>query len=74
MGFYRKGQGNMRQPSAKEIEQEKRLKDNLSKIQNKLIVISGKGGVGKTSVAVNLAYGLAMKGHRVGILVVALGV
>ena len=49
-------------------EQDKRLKSNLSKIKNKFIVISGKGGVGKTTVAVNLAYGLAIKGHRVGIL------
>ena len=52
----------------KKIEQEKRLKENLSKIENKVIVISGKGGVGKTTVAVNLAYGLAIKGYKVGIL------
>ncbi len=52
----------------KEIQQEKRLKENLEKIKNKLIVISGKGGVGKTTVAVNLAYGLAVKGNKVGIL------
>ena len=51
-----------------ELEQEKRLKNNLVKIKNKLIVISGKGGVGKTTVAVNLAYGLADKGKKVGIL------
>jgi len=51
-----------------ELEQEKRLKDNLAKIQNKLIVMSGKGGVGKTTVAVNLAYGLANKNKKVGIL------
>jgi len=49
-------------------EQEKRVKQNLSKIKNKFIVISGKGGVGKTTVAINLAYGLAMKGNKVGIL------
>ena len=51
-----------------ELEQERRLKRNLSKIKNKLIVMSGKGGVGKTTVAVNLAYELALKGNKVGIL------
>ncbi len=51
-----------------QLEQDKRLKDNLSRIKNKLIVISGKGGVGKTTVAVNLAYALAIKGNKVGIL------
>ena len=50
------------------IEQEKRLKERMLKIKYKLIVMSGKGGVGKTTVAVNLAYGLADKGKRVGIL------
>ena len=52
----------------KELEQETRLKENLSRIKNKLLVISGKGGVGKTTVAVNLAYGLAIKGYKTGIL------
>ena len=52
----------------KELEQEIRLKENLSKIKNKLIVISGKGGVGKTTIAINLAYGLAIKGYKTGIL------
>jgi len=50
------------------LEQDRRLKERMSKIDHKLIVISGKGGVGKSTVAVNLAYGLAAKGNKVGLL------
>ena len=41
---------------------------SLQKIKNKLIVMSGKGGVGKTSVSVNLSIALAGKGYKVGIM------
>ncbi|MHA1104654.1 MAG: Mrp/NBP35 family ATP-binding protein [Promethearchaeota archaeon] len=44
------------------------IQENMSKIKHKLVVISGKGGVGKTTVAVNLAISLASVGLRVGIL------
>jgi len=44
------------------------IQNNMSKIKHKLVVISGKGGVGKTTVAVNLAISLASVGLRVGIL------
>lgn len=37
-------------------------------IKHKLIIMSGKGGVGKTTVAVNLAYALSERGLRVGLL------
>jgi len=40
----------------------------MNSIKNKLLVMSGKGGVGKTTVAVNLAYLLAKKGSKVGLL------
>ncbi len=49
-------------------EQDKRLEQNMSGIKHKLLVMSGKGGVGKSTFAVNLALGLAMEGFRVGVL------
>ncbi len=49
-------------------EQDDSVDKSLKKIKNKFIVLSGKGGVGKTSVSVNLAMALAKKGFRVGIM------
>ena len=40
----------------------------MSKIKYKILVISNKGGVGKSSVAINLACSLSEKGFKVGIL------
>jgi ATP-binding protein involved in chromosome partitioning len=45
-----------------------RLEEQLQHIRHKLLVMSGKGGVGKTSVAVYLALGLAKRGYQVGLL------
>ena len=52
----------------KKTKEEIRIEANLNRIKHKLIVISGKGGVGKSTVAVNVAYGLASQGNKVGIL------
>ncbi len=49
-------------------ETEKRIAEKMKKIKHKLMVLSGKGGVGKTTVAVNLAATLALKGYMVGLL------
>lgn len=44
------------------------LKKNMSKISHKILVLSNKGGVGKSSVAINLACSLSEKGFKVGLL------
>ena len=48
--------------------QEKMIEVSLKKIKNKIVVMSGKGGVGKSSIAANLAVGLARKGFKVGLM------
>ncbi|MCK4235167.1 Mrp/NBP35 family ATP-binding protein [candidate division WOR-3 bacterium] len=49
-------------------EQEKNIEETLSKIKNRLLVFSGKGGVGKSTVAANLGLALAEKGKQVGLI------
>ncbi len=44
------------------------IEQQMANIKYKIIVGSGKGGVGKSTIAVNLAWGLAMNGYAVGLL------
>ncbi|MHC9540063.1 MAG: iron-sulfur cluster carrier protein MrpORP [Vulcanimicrobiota bacterium] len=50
------------------IEQDRQIEGSLSQIKRTLVVMSGKGGVGKSTVAVNLAVALAGKGKTVGLM------
>ena len=52
----------------RQFEQKRAISETLSRIGRKIGVYSGKGGVGKTTVAVNLAVTLANDGASVGIL------
>ncbi|MDD4272321.1 MAG: Mrp/NBP35 family ATP-binding protein [Desulfobacter postgatei] len=50
------------------MEMDAMIKDNLARIKHKIFVLSGKGGVGKSSVSANLAATLAKKGYKTGLM------
>lgn len=45
-----------------------KMKSNMAKIKHKIVVMSGKGGVGKSTISTNIAYGLSLEGKKVGLL------
>src|SRR3990172_1655121 len=55
-------------PRQQLLEQQQALRRRMAKIKHKVAVISGKGGVGKSTVTVNLAAAFAKTGHAVGVL------
>lgn len=52
----------------RDITENEALKNRMSLIKHKILVLSGKGGVGKSTVSANVAIALAMEGKKVGIL------
>ncbi len=55
-------------PKAQQDAKDAAVGQALGKIKNKILVMSGKGGVGKTSTSVNLSVALAQKGFKVGLM------
>ena len=62
------GKSNCGAPAAEEARRNLDIDRALGQIRHKILVMSGKGGVGKSTVAVNLASGLARAGFKVGLM------
>lgn len=62
------GSANQCDEKVKQEHEDRLLRETLQAIRHKVFVLSGKGGVGKSTVAVNLAASLAARGYETGIL------
>ncbi len=65
---YERNMAQLQAYQKQAAQEQQKLKDAMGKIKHKIAIISGKGGVGKSTVTVNLATAFAMQGKRVGIL------
>lgn len=63
-----KGCGGDEARRLRELKETIDLQENIMEIKHKIVVLSGKGGVGKSSVAANLAVALALAGKKTGLL------
>lgn len=62
------GQHKGPEKKLKDFTEDFTLVNRMAQINHKIMVLSGKGGVGKSTVAVNIAVALALEGKQVGIL------
>ncbi|OQY53455.1 MAG: ATP-binding protein [Desulfobacteraceae bacterium 4572_89] len=60
--------GQAQDMARKQQEQQAMIKDSLAKIKHKIFILSGKGGVGKSSISANLAASLSKKGYKTGLM------
>jgi ATP-binding protein involved in chromosome partitioning len=65
---YERNMAQLKAYKEQQAQEDQELKNRMGKIKHKIAVISGKGGVGKSTVTVNLATAFALQGKRVGIL------
>lgn len=61
-------QSDVYSKNAQREMQDREIKNSLARIQRKMLVMSGKGGVGKSCISVNIATGLSELGYNVGLM------
>lgn len=58
----------MMQAMARFLEEKRIVGERLAQVKHKIGIYSAKGGVGKTTIAVNVAYALSTMGYKVGLM------
>jgi Mrp family chromosome partitioning ATPase len=62
------GQAGSCSPDEQQIHEQERIQAAMAQVKHKFMILSGKGGVGKSSVTTNLAATLAQEGFSVGVM------